>query len=292
MAAHRVPTPDLPLTLDPVGHLLTWSAGGFVLAIVLALAVAATANGTAARLDVEPRLVTVVLPSAAVGAPSEAEMAGIAAGLERLDGVAFARVLTPQELARLWAPWLASASGIPLPRLIDLAFNPGREPAWPALAAQVARLAPGATLEQRADDGTATREAARLLRSTALGAAAVLLALLMGVVNRLTRIGLALQRETVGMLRLWGAAEADIGRELARRVLTCVLRGGLCGFAAASSLALGPSLAPAAWPHGGLPALHLGPADWLLLGCVPIAAALLAVWAARWTARRHLAGSR
>ena len=102
-------------------------------------------------------------------------------------------------------------------------------------------------------------------------------------------MSLDLHQETVDLLRLMGAGEAYVGRQFEQHALGNALRGGLLGFTAAVA-----ALARFAWPWR--PAAPAGcrrwswqPCDWLLLGCVPVAAALLTAVVARQTARWGLA---
>lgn len=283
---------DLPLADTPASRFLAWIAGGLVFLAVVVLTLAAAANGTAHRLALEPRVVTLALPATADRAPSDAEIATVRSALEQIDGVAYVRVVAPQELGRLIEPWLARAgdlAALPLPRLLDVAFNPGREPDQAALAARIATLAPGATVDQVIDDAASSARAARALRALALGAAALVVAVLVVVVARVTRMSLDLHQETVDLLRLMGAADDYVGRQFEQHALSSALRGGLLGFAAAI-LAVGTAaVLLATSPDSALPRLELTPIDWLLLACVPVVTALLTAVVARRTARWGLA---
>ena len=197
-------------------------------------------------------------------------------------------MVSPEELSRLLAPALereGGLAGLPMPRLIDVAFNPGREPDPAALEARLAKLAPGVTVDQAAADDAAGTRAARSLRLLALAAAVMVYAVLVVVVVLVTRMSLDLHQETVDLLRLMGAADHYVGRQFEQHALSNALRGGLFGFTAAIMTVSGYMVALAAGPDSGLPRLELAPADWLLLGCVPVVAALLTALVARRTAR-------
>ena len=97
---------DLPLADTPASRFLAWIAGGLVFLAVLALALASAAGGTARRLALEPRIVTVALPASAGAIGPDTATAEITAALEQLDGVAFVRVVPPEEVSRLVQPWL------------------------------------------------------------------------------------------------------------------------------------------------------------------------------------------
>ena len=117
---------DLPLAETPASRFLAWIAGGLVFLAVLALALPSAAGGTVRRLALEPQIVTVALPgSAGVDSP-DVPTAGVMADLERLAGVAYVRVVPPDEVGRMIEPWLTTDTGIArlaLPRLLDVAFN-------------------------------------------------------------------------------------------------------------------------------------------------------------------------
>jgi cell division transport system permease protein len=86
-----------------------------------------------------------------------------------------------------------------------------------------------------------------------------------------------------------GAADDYVGRQFEQHALSNALRGGLVGFAIAIIVVGGFVGLSASAPDDGLPPLELGLLDWLLLGCVPVVAALLTTFLARWTARWGLA---
>jgi cell division protein FtsX len=198
----------------------------------------------------------------------------------------------PQELGRLVEPWPApdaDLASLPLPRLVDVAFNPGREPDLDALRAQIAALAPGAMIDQVAATGMEAAGTARALRALGLGAAVLVLATLLVVVVVVTRMSLDLHQATVDLLRMMGAGEAYVGRQFELHALSNALRGGLFGFAAALVTVCGFMVSPANGSGGGLPRPELVPLDWLLLGCVPVVAAVLTGIVARRTARWGLA---
>lgn len=283
---------DLPLADTPASRFLAWIAGGLVFLAVLALALASAAGGTARRLALEPHIVTVALPATAGGTLSDAATGTVTTSLEHLDGVAFVRVVPPEEVGRLVRPWLApdaDLAGLALPRLVDVAFNPGREPDLAALSARLAAIAPGAMIDQASPAGDGSARTAWALRKLGHGGTLLLVAILVVVVVVVTRMSLDLHQETVDLLRLMGAGDDYVGRQFEQHALSNALRGGLLGFTAAIATVAGFMLAIATDGEGGLPRLELATLDWLLLGCVPVAASLLTAVVARRTARWGLA---
>lgn len=169
-----------------------------------------------------------------------------------------------------------------MPRFIDLALNPGRRLTPETLAARLAELEPRARMVPDQAWPTQAVSPMTSLRSLGFAVGVTALAALAATVATVTRLSLALHRETIDLLRQLGAPDAYIARQLEQHALGQVLRGGLVGFfLALLALALGM-----AW--AGQPRLALPTLDWLLLGSVPVGAGLLALaasgLAARWRA--------
>jgi cell division transport system permease protein len=104
-----------------------------------------------------------------------------------------------------------------------------------------------------------------------------------------TQTSLDLHPETVDLLRLMGARDDHVARQFEHHALGNALRGGLYGSAAAIMAVAGFVVATTTLPADGLPRVDLRPLDWLLLGCIPVAAALSTAVVSRLTARRGLA---
>lgn len=282
---------DLPIQDTPVSRFLAWIAGGLVFLAAIAFAVAIAADGTARRLTLAPQLLTVVLPPAEEAGPAD-EVERVVAAVKQADGVAFARAVPAEELSDLVRPWLgpdAAAAGLPMPRLVDVAFNPGHEPDRKALASRLETLAPGATIEDLRPAHGEERAQARTTAWLALGAGLIAALTLLIVIAVVTRTSLDLHEETIDLLRLMGASDRYVARQFEQHALGSVLRGGLLGFGAAVLTLLGFEITTAVLPARPMPMLGLTPLHWLLLGCAPVTAALLGALVARATARWGLA---
>lgn len=283
---------DLPLSDTPASRFLVGIAGGLVFLAVIAFTLAAAANGTVRRLAMEPHLVSVALPATGGQTPSEEAVTRVVASLQAVKGVAFVRPVGEQELGRLVEPWLGGAeevASLPMPRLIDVGFNPGHRPDLAVLTSRLGELAPGVSVDEAASAGTSAAGSARLVRLLALGFGGLALLTLAVVVVVVTRMSLDLHTETVDLLRLMGAADSYVARQFEHHALTSALRGALFGFTGAVMAALGFILATRLLQDGGLPHLHLHTLDWLLLACLPVIAALLTALVSRLTARWGLA---
>jgi cell division protein FtsX len=279
---------DLPLADTGPGRLLGWIAAALVLVAVLAFAVAATASASARRAALEPRLLTVLLPVADGAAPTDAEVDRVVAALNAEPGVAFARPVSPVELGlapqRPTAVEPSAGPASPMPRFIDLAMNPGGPLDLEALNGRLATLAPGARAVASEGAESITPFAPAVLRALAGGAGVAALVALALVVAAITRVSLALHHDAVDLLRQLGASDAYLARQLEHHALVSSLRGGLLGFlAAVLTVLLGGGAT-----HDAALAIALTPLDWLLLGIVPVAAALLGACAAGLAARTRL----
>lgn len=279
---------DLPLADTPASRFLAWITAGLVGLAVLALALAAAADGAARRIAQEPLLVTVALPARADRQLTSLELDSVTQALRRLGGVAQVRVLAAQDVGRLVQPWLGSDdtfAGLPLPRLIEVTYEPGFRPDANLLPAELATAAPGATVAPETADAPSPERAARVVRAVGLGAAGLIFMAMAVVVAAVTRMSLDLHQATVDLLRLMGASEDYVGRQFELHALANALRGGLVGFAAAVLLLAATITLLRLWPVPGLPGPELYLRDWLLLGCVPVVGALLTASVARHTAR-------
>jgi cell division transport system permease protein len=289
------PDLDLPLAGTPASRFLTWALAALVGASVLAFAIAAGANATVRQLTSEPRLVTAALPAAPAGMAGELETVQVLALLKTTPGVAFAAVVAPAELEELIEPWLGTREGqppLPMPRLIDVGFDPGLEPDLANLEESLRAIVPEARIEDTAPGPAPGELAARTARLLAGSAALALLAAILVVVAVVTRLSLDLHAETVDLLRLMGAADRYVARQFEQHALASGLRGALVGFGAGLVLVLGFILLAGLAPSLGLPPLPLRTVDWVLLASLPVLGALLTMLAARLAAGYGLARMR
>jgi cell division transport system permease protein len=284
---------DLPLEDTPASRFLAWLIGGLTYLAVLACAVAVLAQGAVERAAERPRLVTVALPAVDDAAQGERELAAVRALLEDLPGVAYTSLVSKEELDQLVEPWLGKASAeaaldLPLPRLLDVRFQPGQVPDLAELTRRVRELVPGAAVDETGPGRGALDELAQRLRWLGGGAGLLVLALLVTGVVILTRSSLELHDQTVDLLRLLGAPDRYVARQFEQHAMASALRGGSIGFAAALITLLGLVHLPALLGVR-LVSVEPRPLDWILLAMVPVLAALLIALAARLTAVHGLA---
>ena len=296
----RNPDLDLPLETTAFGRFLLWLTAGLVFLCVLAFAVAAIADAQLTALRQEPRIVTVALPPNPEPAAARREVDDVLAHVRALPGVAYASLIDEAAFGELVDELLVDdaadrATGglfgarMPLPRLIDIAFNPGAAIDLPALDEDISTLVPGATLGDSGQIERSRERLAVLFRGVAGSFGLLLLAVIVVVVVWLTRAGLAAHRQTIDLLRQMGAGDRYLARQFEQHALAKALRGALLGFALAISVVIVVVYVPTLLGEAPLAAHELAPVHWVLLAMVPVVAALLATLVARLTAHHGLA---
>ncbi len=282
----------VPLDEDSSARFLPWLVAFMVFLACLALASVFVVERAAQRWDrgLKGQL-TVQIPAPEQEAERPARIEKVTQVLQATPGVRGLSVLTPQEVARLVEPWLgeaALAAELPLPDLIAVTLDPNQPPDLAALRQALEAAVPGT----QADDHQ--RWLANLLnlaRSIKLGALIVLglvgFAAVVTVVF-VTRTGLEIHRQVIELLHLMGAQDRYIAREFQGHALKLGLRGGLFGFLLAVAALFGLGWLAGQAQLSLLPRFELAALDWILLGLLPILAALIAMWTARVTVLRTL----
>ena len=118
---------DLPLGHGAAGRFLPWTIGALLYLAVVALAVTGVANEALRLYGMRTKLVTVTLPAVEDAGPGERQMAAAIEVLRAVPGVIAAVPVPQDELEALVEPWLGtdrSELDLPLPRLIDVTFDP------------------------------------------------------------------------------------------------------------------------------------------------------------------------
>lgn len=292
---------DLPLDDTPTSRVLLWLTAGLVYLAVLTFGIAAVADGQLDDFKRQPRIVTVALPPNPDPAAARAEVVDVLDLLRTRPGVAYASLIDDAEIDSLVQPWLGSDAtaitgdsgplglGMPLPRLIDIAYNPGVAVDLAALDHDLSGLVPGTTI---GDSGLLQRSQERLstlFRSIAMGIGLVLVLGTAGIAVWITRLDLRLHGQAVDLLRSMGAKDRYIAQQFEHHALGRSLRGAFLGFAAGLSTIVlvlhgPPLLGRTALVEQGLAAVY-----WVLLAIVPVATALVAAFGARLTAHFGLA---
>lgn len=201
--------------------------------------------------------------------------------LESTPGVASSRLIPPDEIASMLAPWLGPdlpVASLPLPQLVEIreaatGFDPE------ALRLRLAGEAPGAVL----DDHTRWRKplvaAAARLRSLGLVSLGLIAAATAAMIALAAQSALAANGQVIRVLRLIGARDVYIARAFVRRFTLRALAGAATGAAFGMAAV---ALLPGASDQGGfLTGLGFQGSGWLWPLAIPPLAAIVAFWATR-----------
>ena len=209
-----------------------------------------------------------------------------------MDGVAYTDLVSQDEMGKLVEPWLdkeAGAAPLPLPQLIDVAFDPGVVPDAAAVESRLQDAAPGATVGDTAPERGSTQHVASALRSgRAPQPARSSFSWSRAAVVVMTRMSLDLHQGTVDLLRQMGAPDPYVARQFEQHALASGLRGGLQGLALGICSVLALLYLPMAAGGGRLVGYELQPLDWIGLAAVPVVVALIITIVARLAAIRGL----
>jgi cell division transport system permease protein len=206
--------------------------------------------------------------------------------LQKLPGVANARIVPADEIRQLLQPWLHDAAltaQLPLPTLIDLGIDHAKPPSSAVLAQQVSAALPGAKLD---DHGAWTRDLLHLAEAgeavgLALFAAIALTAAL--TIAATARVRLAVNAREIELLHSLGATDGFIANQFQAAVIRSTIAGVMIGTVLAAAAVAGLiKAAPPIVPF--VSQLRLTTTDWAGLAVVPIGAILLAILVTRWTA--------
>ncbi len=291
---------DLPLDGTPTGRFLQWLTAGLVYLAVLAFGIAGLADAQLDSIKQQPRIVTVALPPNPDPAASRLELIDTLELLRSRPGVAYANVIDDDEIGSLVQPWLGAGDapevamgalgpGLPLPRLIDIAYNPGVPVDLATLGRELEAIVPGATI---GDAGLLQRSQERLAAiflRIGTGIGLLLLAGTSVLAVWVTRFNVSHHHQAIDLLRLLGAKDRYIAQQFEHHALGRALRGALVGFAVGLSTITVALYGPPALGQPPLTEQGLAPVHWVMLAIVPVSAALAAAIAARLTAHFGLA---
>ena len=280
---------DLPLRQDASGRFLPW---------IIALMVYLAAMGgvgliwlseALSRWDVSlTSTLTVQIPADT----SQPRIDMAVGALRQTKGVISARLLPPDETAKLLQPWLGNnvaLADLPLPRLIDIRVDPRLTIDYTTLRRQLASVIPGSRLDNSPSELGSIRDFALRVEGVITAGVLAGAALIVTIIIFTARIGLAIHRSVIELLHLLGAQDAYIARQFQIHALSLGLRGGVIGAVAAAltMVVLGSASHMLALPIAGYDILDWR--VWLLLIAACLAAGGVAMVAARITVLRQLA---
>lgn len=282
---------DLPFQQDASGRFLPW-----IIALMVYLA-AMGGVGLVWLSDTLSQWNASLVSALTVQIPADASQPRIEmalGALKQAKGVVSARLLQPDETAKLLQPWLGNSVAVatlPLPHLVDVRIDPQAAIDYTTLRQQLDSIVPNAQLENnRSWLGTIHNFALRVQGVITAGVVAVI-ALIVTIIIFAARIGLAIHRSVIELLHLLGARDSYIARQFQVHALSLGLRGGVIGGVAAALtiLVLGPAARMLELP---VPVTTHGLLDWriwLLIVVAGLAAGGIAMATARITVLRQLA---
>ena len=282
---------DLRLDVDPSARFLPWVISVMVYLATVALAGAITISTLVVDWRDSARGSATVEIAFDDSLDMAARVDAALAILRGTPGVVGAVPLAEEQIDALLEPWLGpnyAASGLPVPRLIDVTFEPDRAIDPAALAAKLEAAVPGARLVDHEPWLERLVSLARGIQGLALAIVAIVGGATVAIIVFATRAGLAAHAEAIEVLHLIGARDHYIARQFQRHCLISALKGGVPGAAlgvltVAVIAGLGARLdAPLLAP------VNLGLVDWLALALPPIIGAGLAIGTARLTVLRVL----
>lgn len=293
---------DLPLDADESSRFLPWIIAAMIYLAALTLASALALDDAVERWTgrLSDRL-TVQLPPAESPAERAADAAAtpeaddpmdrILTLLETTPGVARAELLPPARATALIEPWIGSAlvAELPLPRVVDVHTLPGARLDLIGLRAELASIAPEATVDDHGAWVADLVSLARSGRTLAFGVMLLVLFIAVLAVVFATRSGLAVHRDVIDLLHLFGARDLYIARQFARHAFWLTLRGSLVGTMLALATLLLADIALDGVDAGLLPRLTLSPVDFVLVALLPAVTGMVAVLTGRITVMRALA---
>ncbi|MBF0326688.1 cell division protein FtsX [Magnetospirillum moscoviense] len=281
---------DLPLKGDPNSRFLPWLVALMVYLSSIAVACVLVLAGLVERWDhdVSGTLTVQVqpVPGEAGELLTDDRVRQAADLMRRTPGVTAVRPLDKRQTLALLEPWLGSAElvkDLPLPRLIDVSIDTAVRLDLGGLADRLGKSVPGATID---DHRVWLSRLINLSRTTEWVAIAILV--LIGFVTSATvvyatKTGMSVHRSVIEVLHLIGAHDDYIARQFADRAFSLGFSGGMIGLAMAV-----PTLTAIGWAakrvEGGfLPSLSVPLSGWVVVGLLPVLAAILAMYTARLT---------
>lgn len=279
---------DLPIHGDPSARFLPWLVSLMTFLTAIAVAVTFVLSGLVGRWD---RDVSGTLTVQVSPVPGEVGDAGMnnrviqaIALLKATPGVLEVKALDKAQTASLLEPWLGSLDvvrDLPLPRLIDVSIDMEKGVNISNLATRLKNDVAGASL----DDHRAWL--ARLVQlSVSTQYLALGIVLLIGGVTTLTviyatRTSMTVHKSVIEVLHQIGAHDDYIARQFAQRAFNQAFAGGLLGVGLAVPCLLGLGHVTDQMEGGFLPDLSLPVPGLVVIGLLPFASALLAMYTAR-----------
>ncbi len=272
----------------------------WVIAIMVALTVIAVAAGLAlrntarsAQAELEAGVTVQIVEARAERREAESEAA--ISKLREMRDVVSIRLVPQEELDALIEPWLGAgsdatlAADVPVPALIDVQTNgPATARRVSDIQAALADAAPSARVDAQSSWLKPAFDAIESLQWLAFALVILLAMALTAAVLLAARTALGANRETIEIVHLLGGTDAQIARIFQRSIGVDAAGGGLVGLILAIVVIMFLGRRFAGLGAGMVDSGALTWSDWLLLAAVPVAAAILAMFTARFTVMHAL----
>ena len=213
-------------------------------------------------------------------------------GLGRIPGVKTVVAVSDEQMRDLLAPWLGETQidpDLPVPALIDVTLRSSDARAFATVTNTVRTIAPAARVDRQEAWLAPLSDLLHALTWLAVVVVGLMVAAMVAAVILSSRAALVAHGETIAVMHLMGASDAQIARLFQRRAVLDTLFGSVLGVALAvlAILTIGRKLAEigTAIPDQGGLGIH----GWLALGALPLAAIVIALITARLTVLRALA---
>jgi cell division transport system permease protein len=280
---------EVPLGDDEAGRFLPWIVGSMVFLAALALAAALAISAASSRWNAElAGGATVQIAPVTAEKPgdarADARMQAALSVLNATDGVLSTKPIGDEAARALVSPWLGTGDlgDIAMPQLIELTIDQARLDAK-ALQTRLAAAVPGAVFDDHRRWVDGLRGLAQSLQAVALAVLGLVGCVAVLAIVFATRSGLAVHGDVVEVLHLIGARDDYIANGFARYASLLAFRGGIGGTVLAAGALFSLRASGADLASGLLPSLTLSPYAWVFIGCLPVAAAILAALTAHLT---------
>ena len=269
----------------------------FLAALALGASLIADRAAEGWRAGLSGHLTVQILPPER-GPPNpalERETDAALAVLQSTPGIAHATEISQADTQKLVEPWLgrgALVAELPLPRLIDVAVQPGARVDIAALSQALKNAAPDSLLDDHSHWIARLKALADTLIWSAYGVLALIAVATAATVAFATRAGLEAHHDIVTLLHQMGAQSGFIARAFEWHYFLSVLGAALVGSACAALLfALAGGLESVGYEAVPfLPPLTLHLSELVWLAAVPLASGLIALATARLSVLAALRG--
>lgn len=263
----------------------------WVIAIMVALTVIAAAAGMAlrntaqaTRAELAGGITVQIVEALPESRDRQAEAA--LARLRETPGITALRLVPPQEVDALVEPWLGDAGSagglIPVPALIDARLDGKATKARiAALQADLRRVAPAARVDAQSAWLAPVFDAIRSLQWLALALVGLLALAMAAAVLLAARNALGANRDTIEVVHLLGATDAQIARVFQRSIGVDAAGGGAVGLALGVVVVLFLGRRFASLGAGMVDGGAFGWVEWVALAAIPLAGVVLAMVTAR-----------